>query len=141
MKVFIALLVATLAIAAHASYVPAAWPVSSHGWNSWNGWNGWDNSWEDHSSHGWPAYEHSWPAASLYDNHGWNGWYGPKATLVQANVAKVAAPWGLPWGSYGYGHNKYQEAVPVAKYIAANPGAVHVAPLVGHTVNQKHIVA
>ncbi|XP_040165777.1 shematrin-like protein 1 [Anopheles arabiensis] len=49
--------------------------------------------------------------------------------------------YGLGHG-YGYGYNNY---LPVqghaAKYVAANPGAVHVAPLPGHLVNQKSIVA
>ncbi|XP_058453833.1 uncharacterized protein LOC131431898 [Malaya genurostris] len=145
MKMFIALLSLILAVAAHGSYVPSAWPSHFIGWNSWNGWNDWNglNSWDDHSSVAWPAYGNSWssaawPAASLY-NKGWNGWYAPKTTVVQANVAKVN-PWGLPWGSYGHGYNNYLGGVPAAKYIAANPGSVHVAPLVGHAVNQKLIV-
>ncbi|KAL1386734.1 hypothetical protein pipiens_012844, partial [Culex pipiens pipiens] len=57
--------------------------------------------------------------------------------MVQANVAKVK-PWGLPLASpYGYGYNNcLGAAIP-----AANPGSVHVAPLVGHAINQKLIVA
>ncbi|XP_058447636.1 uncharacterized protein LOC131428019 [Malaya genurostris] len=148
MKAFVALIFASLCIVAHGSYAPSVWPASSLGWNSWNGWNnGWNgwNSWDDHSSIAWPAYggnswsSAAWPAASLY-NQGWNGWYAPKTTVVQANIAKVN-PWGLPWGSYGLGYNNYLGAVPAAKYIAANPGSVHVAPLVSHAINQKLIVA
>ncbi|XP_058820901.1 bifunctional endo-1,4-beta-xylanase XylA-like [Topomyia yanbarensis] len=158
MKLFIALLSIALAVATHGSYVPSAWSSDSLGWNSWNGWNDWNglNSWNDHSSVAWPAYGNSWssaawpaaswpskswqstswPSASLY-NKGWNGWYAPKATVVQAKIN----PWGLPWASYGHGYNNYLVGVPTAKYIAANPGATHVAPLVGHAINQKLIVA
>ncbi|KAL1404666.1 hypothetical protein pipiens_018767 [Culex pipiens pipiens] len=55
--------------------------------------------------------------------------------LVQPTIAKVA-PWGLPLAhtGYGYGYNNYLGAT---KYVAANPGSVHLAPLVGHGVNQK----
>ncbi|XP_058824508.1 uncharacterized protein LOC131685088 [Topomyia yanbarensis] len=146
MKTIVALMFATLTIAAQGSYVQSVWPSNSLGWNSWNGlnngWSGW-NSWDDHSSVAWPLASGrtwpsaAWPAASLY-NQGWNGWYAPKTTVVQANIAKVN-PWGLPWASYGHGYNNYLGEVPTA--IAANPGAVHVAPLVGHAVNQKLIVA
>ncbi|XP_055636196.1 uncharacterized protein LOC129775451 [Toxorhynchites rutilus septentrionalis] len=141
MKTIIALLVVTLAVAAQGSYVPSAWPASAPlGWNSWNGLNKW-NSWNDHSIidtphvNSWPS---AWPTASL--NYGWNGWYAPKTTVVQANVARVD-PWGLQWGDYGHGYNNYLGVAPTAKYVTSNPGSVIVAPLAGHALNQKLIVA
>ncbi|XP_055588950.1 uncharacterized protein LOC129741262 [Uranotaenia lowii] len=154
MKAFVAFFVATLAVAAQAGYVENSWPVNSLGWNSWNnGWNNGWNEWNNWNTKGLVSYPYSsvhgsWPAVnSVYDN-AWvngNGWYGAKPTVVQANVAKVN-PWGLSWAGYGYGqgYNNYVAhgaEVVAAKYVAANPGSVHVAPLVGHAVNQKLIVA
>lgn len=123
MKAFIALLIASLAVAAQGSYLEPAWPVSS-----WNGLNSWNN-------HALTAYPYgvnqwssaAWPAASsLY-----NGWYGADKTIVQANVAKIN-PWGVPAAAYGYGYNNYLGAVPAAKYVA---------PLVGHGINRKVVVS
>ncbi|XP_055632742.1 uncharacterized protein LOC129773189 [Toxorhynchites rutilus septentrionalis] len=141
MKVFIALFVATLAVAAQGSYVPSAWPAGALGWNSWNGLNKW-NTWNVNGIIDTPyanSWASAWPAADSI-NHGWNGWYAPKTTVVQANIAKVN-PWGLHWGGYGHGYNNYLGGAQVAKYITPNTGSVLVAPLAGHALNQKLIVA
>ncbi|XP_055588921.1 uncharacterized protein LOC129741234 [Uranotaenia lowii] len=156
MKAIITLL--SLAVAAHCGYVEPTWDsVNNLAWNSWNGLNygnnAWNNGWNNWNSKSLVSYPFSsihgsWPAVnSVYDN-AWineNGWYRAKPTVVQANVAKVN-PWGLPLAGYGYGHgynNYVAHGAPVvsAKYVAANPGSVHVAPLIGHAVNQKLIVA
>ena len=123
--------------------------MSTYGVDSWNGWNGlnsWNglDSWNGLNSWNYPYGVNQWSSAAwptTYSN-GYNGWYGLGGkTVVQANVAK-ANPWGLPLASsYGYGYNNYLGAIPAAKYVAANPGSVHVAPLVGHAINQKLIVA
>ncbi|XP_055632741.1 uncharacterized protein LOC129773188 [Toxorhynchites rutilus septentrionalis] len=142
MKVFIVLFVITLAAAAASgSYVPTAWPTTTLGWNSWNGLNKW-STWNDHNGIIDTSYVNSWPsawsAASL--NKGWNGWYAPKTTVVQANIAKVN-PWGLPWSGYGHGYNDYLGNALVSKYVTPNTGSILVAPLGGHNLNQKLIVA
>ncbi|KAL1392885.1 hypothetical protein pipiens_012143 [Culex pipiens pipiens] len=112
-------------------------------WNGLNNWNG--LTWNGLNSYPYGVNQWSsaaaWPAT--YSNGYTNNWYGLGGkTVVQANVAKVN-PWGLPLASsYGYGYNNYLgAAIPAAKYVAANPGSVHVAPLVGHAINQKLIVA
>ncbi|XP_055643842.1 uncharacterized protein LOC129780020 [Toxorhynchites rutilus septentrionalis] len=140
MKSSIALLVATLAVAAQGSYVPSAWPTGALGWNSWNELNKWTH-WNDNGIIDSPhanSWSSAWPAASL--NNGWNGWYAPKTTVVQANIAKVN-PWGLPWGGYGHGYNNYLRAATIPKYVTSNPSSVLVAPLAGHSLNHKLIVA
>nr|XP_029727641.1 uncharacterized protein LOC115265833 [Aedes albopictus] len=108
MKAIFALVIASLAVAAHGSYLPAttavvtgataAWPYNA-GWNSWNGWNDWNN-WngyynQHHGLVGYP-YAQDWSPT--------HGLYGHK-TVVQANLGGHASyPWGLPWGSYGAGY-------------------------------------
>ncbi|XP_055635399.1 uncharacterized protein LOC129775126 [Toxorhynchites rutilus septentrionalis] len=122
MKVFIALLVATLAVAAQGSYLPTVWP--QHGaWNAWNGWNGL-NTWDNHGLVA-KSWSPAWPVASQWNN-GWNGYYG--------GVNKLNS-WGLPWagygaGAYGWGsHGLAHTVVPVSKQIASTPGSLHVAPV------------
>ncbi|KAL1378763.1 hypothetical protein pipiens_015367 [Culex pipiens pipiens] len=95
MKAFIALFIASLAVAAQGSYLEPAWPVSSVAWNGLNSWN----------NHALTAYP------------GYNGWYGADKTIVQANVAKFN-PWGVPAAAYGYGYNNYLGPVPATKYVA-----------------------
>ncbi|XP_055644919.1 uncharacterized protein LOC129780564 [Toxorhynchites rutilus septentrionalis] len=126
MKGAIVLLVASLAVAAQASYLPTAWPLSV-GWNSWNGLGGL-NAWDNHGIAAYPyakSWSAGWPVASQWNN-GWNGYYG--------GVDKLNS-WGLPWagygaGAYGWGHHGLAKTVvPVAKQIASTPGSLHVAPV------------
>ncbi|XP_065083805.1 adult cuticle protein 1-like [Ochlerotatus camptorhynchus] len=80
----------------------------------------------------------------------------PYTTLVQNNAYAryEAAPWGyaaapaVSYAAYNYHPTAYvhQPAVPVAvyaqqeaRYLAANRGAVHDAPLPGHTVSQQSL--
>uniref|UniRef100_A0A8D8C9E5 (northern house mosquito) hypothetical protein n=1 Tax=Culex pipiens TaxID=7175 RepID=A0A8D8C9E5_CULPI len=120
MKFFIALIVATLAVAAQgSSYVEPAWPV---GLNSWN-------------NHGLAAYPYG-PV---------NQWapvtYGGRKTQVDPIVVK-SNPWELPAAAYDYGYGfNHLSAIPAGKYVAPIAGLVHQAPLVGYGVNQKVIVA
>ncbi|XP_055549132.1 uncharacterized protein LOC129732348 [Wyeomyia smithii] len=160
MKIFIAVLVATLAVAAQASYEHSSyWPSHSAGWSSWNnGWNGW-NGWNGHQVAAYPVaktWASSWPATGLYNN-GWSGYYGgydkinswaqPWGTYGAGwgyqNVAKTVVPsvkvnsWGLPWGSYGAGAYGWDHPevvktiVPVAKQVA------YVAPVEKVLVQSK----
>ncbi|XP_065083678.1 uncharacterized protein LOC135705753 [Ochlerotatus camptorhynchus] len=147
MKLFIAVIALTLAVASQASYIPEvasypSWPVSSTSvWPS-NGIyaQGAYNAWPQTTAASWNAqpYVNSWsasawsPAASIYNN----GLYGHK-TVVQANVAKAAYPWGQPWGTYGAGapvyglgyNGGYLSSVPVSNQIAVTSGSYHVAPV------------
>ncbi|XP_062552603.1 uncharacterized protein LOC134217802 [Armigeres subalbatus] len=105
MKAFVALFIASLAVAAQGSYLPAlstavvadtgaVWPYST-AWSSLNGgWNTW-NGLHQQASIAYP-YAQSWSPAY--------GVYGHK-TLIQANLGNQGAySWGLPWGSYGVGY-------------------------------------
>ncbi|XP_021703367.1 uncharacterized protein LOC110677075 [Aedes aegypti] len=153
MKVSIAIIALTLAVASQASYIPetaaySSWPVSTSVWppNGVYG-KGLHNDWSYANANNWNAYPsvNSW--SSAWSPYGYNnGLYGHK-TVVQANVAKSAYPWGLPWGTYGnagvygWGHNGgYLSSVPVSKQIAATAGPVYVAPSVPFA-GQKLIVA
>ncbi|XP_055599131.1 protein eyes shut-like [Uranotaenia lowii] len=63
----------------------------------------------------------------------WNHWNEPAAPII---AAPVPAPVPVPVHS----HAGWAKApIPVAKYVAVTPGAVHIAPLPGHTVSQKII--
>ncbi|XP_039450938.1 shematrin-like protein 1 [Culex pipiens pallens] len=133
MKIFVALLFTTLAVASQASYLPSAWPYAN-GLNSWNNWNGHvgypyasglSASWPAASVYGGlygghktvvqanlghNAYPYAgawsgagWPATSVYGGL-YGGLYGGHKTVVQANLGHEAAyPWGQPWGTYGAG--------------------------------------
>ncbi|KXJ69782.1 hypothetical protein RP20_CCG025832 [Aedes albopictus] len=153
MKVFIAIIALTLAVASQASYIPetasySTWPVSTSVWppNGLYG-KGLNNGWGYADAGNWNSYPsiNSW--SSAWSPYGYNnGLYGRK-TVVEPNVAKSAYPWGLPWGTYGnagaYGwghHGSYVSSVPVIKQIAASAGPVYVAPSVSYA-GQKVIVA
>ncbi|XP_050072433.1 adult cuticle protein 1-like [Anopheles maculipalpis] len=68
--------------------------------------------------------------------------YAAQSTVVQAAPVAYAAP-----TAYAYDHGNYVQAVPTvyaqvqkeARYVAANRGAIHEAPLAGHAVNQKSL--
>ncbi|KAL1395503.1 hypothetical protein pipiens_011201 [Culex pipiens pipiens] len=115
---FIALFVATLAVAAQgSSYADPVWSV---GLNSW-------------SNHGLAAYPYG-PV---------NQWapvtYGGRKTQVEPIVVK-SNPWELPAAAaYGYGYN-HLGAIPAGKFVAPISGFVHQAPLVGYGVNQKDLI-
>uniref|UniRef100_A0A182PW87 DUF4794 domain-containing protein n=1 Tax=Anopheles epiroticus TaxID=199890 RepID=A0A182PW87_9DIPT len=72
------------------------------------------------------------PQASSGVNSGAAGPVTSSATAGGASVVKDIATFGTEYGS---GANKS----PVARYEAINAGSVHVAPLPGHTVDQKLI--
>lgn len=130
MKAFIALFIASLAVAAQGSYLEPAWPVSSVAWNGLNSWNNHALTAYPYGLNQWSSSA-AWPAASSSLFSGYNGWYGADKTIVQANVAKFN-PWGVPAAAYGYGYNNYLGPVPATKYVA---------PLVGHGINRKVVVS
>uniref|UniRef100_A0A6E8W8Z2 Uncharacterized protein n=1 Tax=Anopheles coluzzii TaxID=1518534 RepID=A0A6E8W8Z2_ANOCL len=85
----------------------------------------------------------------------------PQTTVVQQNVAPkyvVSAPLAYTAPAYSYAAPSYSYAAqtvshavpavsyasvasvaPEARYVAANRGAVHEAPLAGHAVNQQSL--
>nr|XP_019564347.2 uncharacterized protein LOC109432475 [Aedes albopictus] len=154
MKVFIAIIALTLAVASQASYIPEAapystWPVSTLVWppNGLYG-KGLNNDWAYADAGNWNSYPNinSWSPAA-WSPYGYNnGLYGRK-TVVEPNVAKSAYPWGLPWGTYGnagvYGwghHGGYVSSVPVTKQIAVSAGPIYASPSISYAA-QKVIVA
>lgn len=106
MKVFVALLFATLAVASQASYLQSAWPYT----NDWNSWNG-------HQAYPYASgLSAGWPTTSAY-----GGLYGGHKTVVQANLGHSAYPYAgsVYGGLYGaqktvvqanLGHNAYAGA-------------------------------
>ncbi|KXJ74486.1 hypothetical protein RP20_CCG008153 [Aedes albopictus] len=151
MKVFIAIIALTLAVASQASYIPEAasystWSFSTSVWppNGLYG-KGLNNGWAYADAGNWNTYPsiNSWSTAA-WSPYGYNnGLYGHK-TVVQANVAKSAYPWGLPWGTYGsagvYGWDHQFQSVPVTKQLATGAGSVYVTPSISYA-GQKVIVA
>uniref|UniRef100_A0A182S0D8 Uncharacterized protein n=2 Tax=Anopheles funestus TaxID=62324 RepID=A0A182S0D8_ANOFN len=64
--------------------------------------------------------------------------YAAHSSFVQAPVA-YAAPTAYAYNQASYVPTVYAQVQKEARYVAANRGAVHEAPLAGHTVNQKSL--
>ncbi|XP_055588891.1 adult cuticle protein 1-like [Uranotaenia lowii] len=101
------------------------------------------------------AGHHQAPVVTYANNH-WDQWAHhdvhhhqvPAAVAIAAPVAYNNNAWAHQHNSWDH-HNHHAHAhgavavAPVhhkeATYVAANPGAVHKAPLPGHIVNQKSL--
>ncbi|XP_055540276.1 adult cuticle protein 1-like [Wyeomyia smithii] len=125
-------MVALMAVIAEASYAPAVYgghygyaaaPVVTYA-----------------AHHGGPTVvqsndHHSWAYANAYNNH-WG--YAPAAVAYNS----WDGHWGAPAVAYGAHWNHGAVVTPVqhaASYVAANRGAIHKAPLIGHVLNQKSL--
>uniref|UniRef100_A0A182MUQ7 Uncharacterized protein n=1 Tax=Anopheles culicifacies TaxID=139723 RepID=A0A182MUQ7_9DIPT len=64
--------------------------------------------------------------------------YAAQSTVVSAPVA-YAAPTAYAYNQASYVPTVYAQVQKEARYVAATRGAVHEAPLVGHSVNQKSL--
>ncbi|XP_055588898.1 sulfur globule protein CV1-like [Uranotaenia lowii] len=114
MKVLVILSMALAAVCGQFTGFSGSWP-GSNGWNTdlWNqnifnrfgspnsglGWNGW-NDWNGAEVSAYGGYPYG---ANAYGANPWN--YGQ------------AAPWGTPYGNYGWNYNNYvrMSNVPLAK--------------------------
>ncbi|XP_053692466.1 adult cuticle protein 1-like [Sabethes cyaneus] len=130
-------MVAVLAVISEGSYAPAVYtghhgyavaPVVTYA-----------------AHHGGPTVvqsndQHSWAYANAYNNH-W-GYGAPVAVAYNSwdgHYAPAVAYQGAHWNHWD-GHVAAPVAIQhAASYVAANRGAVHKAPLVGHAVNQKSL--
>ncbi|XP_055305158.1 adult cuticle protein 1-like [Sitodiplosis mosellana] len=112
MKFILAVVILALAVCSEAGYLPAAVVDVSHG--------AWGSPWAAGPYWGAPA----WGGPSLTTSHSWGAPYAPYA-------------YGGPYAAAAYGPTTAYHADPLphghdGKYVAANRGSVHVAPLVGH---------
>ncbi|XP_055540277.1 adult cuticle protein 1-like [Wyeomyia smithii] len=80
---------------------------------------------------------HSWAYANAYNNH-WG--YAPAAVAYNSWDGHWGAPALAYHGDAHWNHGAIVAPVQhAASYVAANRGAVHKAPLVGHVLNQKSL--
>ncbi|XP_053692469.1 adult cuticle protein 1-like [Sabethes cyaneus] len=126
-------MVAVLAVIAEGSYASAVY-AGHHGYAvapvvTYAAHHGGPTVVQSNDHHGWAYANNHWgyaPAAVAYNS--WDGHYAPA-------VAYQGAHW-----NHWDGHVAAPVAVQhAASYVAANRGAVHKAPLVGHVVNQKSL--
>ncbi|KFB38685.1 AGAP008460-PA-like protein [Anopheles sinensis] len=65
--------------------------------------------------------------------------YAAHNTVIQAAPVAYAAPTAYAYENAQYVPQVYASVQKEASYVAATRGAVHVAPLAGHAVNQKSL--